>query len=179
MTPSADPVDEQTKLHRIDSLRQLAACFRTPTPDQTRASSCFLILSLMRLMAAGWPSNRASDIALPPGPPRTQLPELPGLPGPTRAALLFPHSRSRAFASLVLGKRNYRGEVKRRLNRRSVALRELSVLCVMMRVTWGRHRRGSAPMSISPHWLARTAGLGQFRKYSRIGSCSINSRSWG
>ena len=29
-----------------------------------------------------------------------------------------------------------------------MALREWSALCVPMRVTWGRHSRGNAPMSI-------------------------------
>ena len=60
----------------------------------------------------------------------------------------FTLSRSRAFASHVLGKRKYRDEYKPPLNRPSMALRERSALCVPVRVTWGRYRRGSAPMFI-------------------------------
>ena len=61
----------------------------------------------------------------------------------------FKFSRSRAFARPVLGKRNYRHEVKLRLNRQGMALRERNAPCVLLRLTWGRHRRGSAPVFIS------------------------------
>ena len=54
----------------------------------------------------------------------------------------------------MLGKRNCRDEAWLRLNRKGMALRERSAPCIPIRVTWGLHRRGSAPMFI-------TAGIGE------------------
>ena len=62
----------------------------------------------------------------------------------------FKFSRSRAFASSVLGKRKYRDEVKFRLYHQGIALRERSSLCVPMRGNCGRHRRGSAAIFTIP-----------------------------
>ena len=52
-----------------------------------------------------------------------------------------------ALASPVLGKRNYRDEVKPRLNRRGMAFRERSAPCVPVRVgvTRGRHSNRKKP----------------------------------
>ena len=41
-----DPVDEQTQLLHLDSLRQFAACFGTPTPDQNKNK--FLLVQFVR-----------------------------------------------------------------------------------------------------------------------------------
>ena len=61
---------------------------------------------------------------------------------------IFEFSRSRAFSNSMLEKRNFRAEVKLRLSRLGLALREQSAPCVPIRLTWGRHRRGSAPVFI-------------------------------
>ena len=87
LTPGADPVDEQTHRLRIDSLRRLAACFGTPTPDQNKDKFLLVEFVWNALLGSGMAVNRASTIFLPSGPLRTQLPELPGLPGPTRTRL--------------------------------------------------------------------------------------------
>ena len=101
--------------------------------------------------SCGAKSSEVSEIPAVRGPricpssrccPRTsEVPEIPAVPGPRK--------RSRALACVVLGKRNYRDEVKPRLNRLGMALRELSAPFVPMRVPWGRERCGSAPMFIS------------------------------
>ena len=83
LSPGADPVDEQTHLLRIDSLRQLAACFGTPTPDQHKDK--FLLVKFVRnaLLGSGLAVQQGHGHFLPPSPPGTQLPALPGLTGPT------------------------------------------------------------------------------------------------
>ena len=49
----------------------------------------------------------------------------------------------------MLGKWDYRNEVKYRVNRQGIVLRQWSESCVPMRVTWGRHRRGRTPVFIA------------------------------
>ena len=63
--------------------------------------------------------------------------------------------RPSSLESPVLGERKYRDEVKLRLNRQGMALREGSAPCVPVHVFWGRHRRGSAHMSILTFGVAR------------------------
>ena len=46
LSPGADPTDEETHRLRIDSLRQLAACFGTPKPDQHKDK--FLLVKFVR-----------------------------------------------------------------------------------------------------------------------------------
>ena len=72
------------------------------------------------------------------------------LTAPQNYTLTAPHSQGPEICEPCAWQAELPREDQYRLNRRGMALRELSAPRVPMRVTWKRHRRGSAPMFIVP-----------------------------
>ena len=71
--------------------------------------------------------------------------------------------------------RDYRDEVKFRVNRHVMVLRKWSAPNALVRVPWGRDRRDGAPMSISHQHVAQLCFKWEMRE---IGKIIATSPTW-